>query len=86
MPGSVTAAALAAAIDDYKPNHDPDEYLLQSLLALQATNLYSSLPPLDDLPDEIRDVLAEMRASGSGTPLRRRIAALKARLARERLT
>jgi len=84
-PGPVTAAAIDAAIDDYKPNQHSDVYVLQSLLALQATHYYSSLPPFEDLPEEIREVLIEMRTSRSGASLRRRIAELKARLAGEKL-
>jgi len=81
-PGAVTTEALNAAVDDYKPNHDPDEYLLQSLLAVQVANLYSVLPPLGDLPENIHEVLTEMRTAGSAAPLHRRIAELRARLAR----
>jgi hypothetical protein len=48
-------------VADFKPNHDVDEYRHQSLLALAATNLYSSLPAPEDLPEDIAELLREMR-------------------------
>jgi transitional endoplasmic reticulum ATPase len=76
---------LLAAIADYKPNHDPDTYLLQSLLALGAANLYSALPAEADLPDEIRDVVTQMRQQGSAAPLHERLRALRAKTSSARL-
>lgn len=75
-PGKVDEAALLAAVEDYKPNHDPAAYRVQSLLALDAANLYSSLPPAEDLPAEIAEVVAEMRRQRSAAPLHARLRAL----------
>jgi SpoVK/Ycf46/Vps4 family AAA+-type ATPase len=44
----ITSENLKMAIDDFKPNHDPSQYRLQALLAIQATNLRHFLP--DDIP------------------------------------
>ena len=44
----VEASHLLAAAEDYKPNHDPGTYAYQSLIALAAANLYSSLPAPED--------------------------------------
>jgi SpoVK/Ycf46/Vps4 family AAA+-type ATPase len=74
---AVTEADLLAAIEDYKPNHDPDTYLLQSLLALNATNLFSALPSSEDLPEEIRRIVNEMRTQCSAAPLHARIRELR---------
>lgn len=41
---------LDKAIKDYKPNHDPDMYILQSLYAIAACNFQSVLPPLPSVP------------------------------------
>ena len=76
-PKAVAEADLLAAVDDYKPNHDPAVYRLQSLLALNAANLFSSLPPTEDLPEEIAEVVTEMRRQCSAAPLHQRLAALR---------
>ncbi|HKT37548.1 MAG TPA: ATP-binding protein, partial [Ktedonobacterales bacterium] len=41
---------LEAALDDYMPNHDPDVYDLQGLLAIQACNFFSVVPALPNRP------------------------------------
>ncbi len=76
-PKAVAEADLLAAVDDYKPNHDPAVYRLQSLLALNAANLFSSLPPVEDLPEEIAELVTEMRRQCSAAPLHQRLAALR---------
>lgn len=76
-PEEVDEADLLAAVDDYKPNHDPAVYRLQSLLALNAANLFSNLPPAEDLPDEIAEVVAEMRRQCSAAPLHQRLGAIR---------
>jgi SpoVK/Ycf46/Vps4 family AAA+-type ATPase len=78
-PGPVGEADLLAAVDDYKPNHDPAVYRFQSLLALGAANLFSSLPPAEDLPDEIRELVMEMRRRCSARPLHERLDAVRRR-------
>jgi len=42
----VESRHLLAAIRDYKPNHNRQEYELQSLLAIRASNFYSVIPTL----------------------------------------
>jgi len=74
---AVNDTHLGEAIKDYKPNHDADTYLLQSLLALNATNLYSALPADADLPDEVREIVTTMRKTRSAGPLHQRIAELR---------
>lgn len=78
-PNAITEAHLQMAVDDYKPNHDPTAYEIQSLLALNAANLFSALPVGDDLPEEIRELAAAMRRQGSAAPLLERLRTLRRR-------
>jgi len=75
--GAVGEQDLLEAAGDYKPNHDPATYLFQSLLALNAANLFSSLPDDEHLPADIREVVLEMRRLGSATPLHARLRNLR---------
>lgn len=74
---SVTEDMLMQAVDDYKPNHDAHEYRLQSLLALNATNLYSALPPLEEVPREIAEIVRELRTRNSAAVLLNRLRQLQ---------
>ncbi|HEX2436980.1 MAG TPA: ATP-binding protein [Methylomirabilota bacterium] len=74
----IDSAHLLAAAEDYKPNHDPRTYTYQSLVALAATNLYSSLPALEDMPEDIADAVRAMRAQCSPAPLHERLRELRA--------
>lgn len=76
---AIPEAALMEAAEDYKPNHDPREYRLQSLLALHAANLYSSLPARDVLPEEIAEIVTAMRRECSAAPLLERLRAARLR-------
>jgi len=76
--GPVDSTHLVAAAEDYKPNHDPRTYTYQSLVALAATNLYSSLPALEDMPEDIADTVRAMRAQCSSAPLHERLRELRA--------
>jgi SpoVK/Ycf46/Vps4 family AAA+-type ATPase len=62
----LTQSTLLQAAQDYKPNHDAREYQRQSLLAFEAANLFSSLPPLEELPDDIADLVREKRRRSAG--------------------
>lgn len=75
----VAASHLVAAAEDYKPNHDPGTYAYQSLIALAAANLYSSLPAADDLPAELAEVVRAMRAQCSAAPLHAKLRELRVR-------
>ena len=75
----ITEAALMEAAEDYKPNHDPREYRLQSLLALHAANLYSSLPAREELPEEIAEIVTAMRRECSAAPLLELLRAVRLR-------
>jgi SpoVK/Ycf46/Vps4 family AAA+-type ATPase len=57
----VTQSTLLQAAHDYKPNHDAAEYRRQSLLAFEAANLFSSLPPIEELPDDIAELVRGWR-------------------------
>ncbi len=50
----VSGKELIATIDDFRPAHDEDEYMLFTLLAIQATNFSRFLPDWEDLPEDIR--------------------------------
>lgn len=47
---SIESRHLDLAIRDYKPNHDPEMYVLQSLYAIASCNFQSVLPTLPDIP------------------------------------
>ncbi|MEB3188105.1 MAG: ATP-binding protein [bacterium] len=66
---------LADAIADYKPNHDPRTYELQTLYALQATNFYSMMP--GQLPEHLERILEDCRQQRSNGPLEAAIANLR---------
>lgn len=74
---------LKAALDDYKPNHNRDVYDFQSLLAIQACNFLSVLPPLPDRAP-FKDIYEEVPGGGqriSVEELSRVIARLRVKLA-----
>ncbi len=73
----LTEAHLLLAADDYKPNHDPATYERQSLLALNAANLFSALPAEPDMPPSLRELVGAMRRSSSPAPLWERLRQLR---------
>lgn len=56
---------LDQAIRDYKPNHDPDMYVLQSLYAIAACNFQSVLPKLPNFPP-FSTIIDQPTSGGSG--------------------
>lgn len=58
---------LHQALDDYKPNHQRDDYDFQSLLAIHACNFLSVLPPLPARPP-FTDLFEEEPRSGDAPP------------------
>ncbi len=51
---TVSADHILAAMAEFRQARDPDEYELQTLVAIQTTNFISFLPKLEELPENIR--------------------------------
>jgi SpoVK/Ycf46/Vps4 family AAA+-type ATPase len=64
---SIASHHLDQAIRDYKPNHDPDMYVLQSLYAIAACNFRSVLPTLPNFPP-FSTIVDQPPSDGPGGP------------------
>ena len=76
-PDIITTDALLQARRDYKPNHDPQTYDLQSLLAMQAANFYSTMPR--EMPINLRRIMEACQQEQSSAPLEDAIRELQQR-------